>query len=664
MDDCSTLRSSPFADGLMLDGPLLDALPVAAAIHDLDGVLLRWNRRAAELFHGAPPSADSDRAEALRSGAVVEAAPVVIARPDGAPVAGRVTVAPLRNPGGAIVATLSCFEAVPQAEDKKGGPDLDALLAALPVAIYTTDAEGRVTFYNEAAATLAGRRPVLGQDEWCVTWRLHRPDGTPLPHDQCPMAVALRERRPVRGVVAMAERPDGTRIPFAPYPTPLFDAQGTLLGAVNMLVDLSTQYRTEAELRRLNETLEERVGERTNALVAEMEERHIVERQLYELQKSEAVGQLTGGVAHDFNNLLTAVISNLDLIELRAKSEAVRRYAANALRAAKRGASLTHQLLAFSRKQHLEVAPIDLNDLVRGMGDLLRHTLGGRVRVELALGTGLWPALVDPNQIESVILNLAINARDAMADGGILTIATANERHSVRTGGIEPGDYVMIAVIDTGIGMSEEVKARAFDPFFTTKEIGKGSGLGLSQAYGIARQSGGGVEIESAPGAGTSVRVYLPRARSAVGPYPLEGRAVRRPVVVERREGVLLVDDDEDVRGGVAECLRELGYRMSVATSGGAALDALAATRFDLVVMDFAMPGMNGVETARMIRARWPQLPILFITGHAETAALADDITQQSLLRKPFVTAELEARMRQLLSDDRSNVVTLRSEVG
>ncbi len=663
MDDCSTLRSSLFADSLMLDGPLLDALPAAAAIHDRDGVLLRWNRRAVELFHGAPPSVDSDRAEVLRSGAVVAAAPVVIARPDGEPVAGRVTVAPLRNPGGAIVATLSCFEAVPQAQGKKGGPDLDALLAALPVAIYTTDAEGRITFYNEAAATLAGRRPVVGQDEWCVTWRLYWPDGTLLPHDQCPMAVALRERRPVRGVVALAERSDGTRIPFMPYPTPLFDAQGTLIGAVNMLVDLSAQYRTEAELRRLNETLEERVAERTKALVAEMEERRSVEQQLHELQKSEAVGQLTGGIAHDFNNLLTAVISNLDLIELRTKNEAVRRYAANALRAAKRGASLTHQLLAFSRKQHLEVAPIDLNDLVRGMGDLLRHTLGGRVRVELALGTGLWPALIDPNQIESVILNLAINARDAMTDGGVLTIETANERCPARVGGIEPGDYVIIAVADTGVGMSEEVKARAFDPFFTTKGVGKGSGLGLSQVYGIARQSGGGVEIESAPGTGTSVRVYLPRARSGVGPYPLERRVVLHPAI-ERRERVLLVDDDEDVQGGVAECLRELGYRISVANSGGAALDALAATRFDLVVMDFAMPGMNGVEAARMIRARWPQLPILFITGHAETAALADEITQQSLLRKPFVTAELEARMRQLLSDDRGNVVTLRSEAG
>jgi len=645
----------------MLDGGLLDALPIAAAIHDREGLLWRWNRRAAELFHGAPPSPDSDRTAVLCRGVTVEGAPIVIARPAGEPVAGRVTVAPLRNAQGAIVATLSCFEAVPQAQGTAGGPELDALLAALPVAIYTTDAAGRITFYNEAAATLAGRRPMVGQDEWCVNWRLYRVDGTPLPHDQCPMAVALRERRPVRGVVALAERPDGTRIPFAPYPTPLFDAAGTLVGAVNLLIDLSAQFRTEAALRRLNETLEERVAERTAALVAEMEERRVVEVQLHELQKSEAVGQLTGGVAHDFNNLLTAVISNLDLIELRAKDESVRRHAANALRAAKRGASLTHQLLAFSRKQHLEAAPVDLNDLVRGMGDLLRHTLGGTVRVELALATGLWPALIDPNQIESVILNLAINGRDAMAEGGILTIETANERRTVWTGGIAPGDYVMIAVADTGSGMSEDVKARAFDPFFTTKDIGKGSGLGLSQVYGIARQSGGGVEIESAPGAGTSVRVYLPRARSGVGPYPLERRVVLHPVI-ERRERVLVVDDDEDVRGGVAACLRELGYRITVASSGGAALDALAATRFDLVVMDYAMPGMNGVEAGRMIRARWPELPILFITGHAETAALADEITQQSLLRKPFVTAELEARIRQLLPDDQGNVVTLRSE--
>jgi PAS domain S-box-containing protein len=654
--------STSTLDGLLLDGTLLDGLPLAAAIHDRDGALLRCNRRAGEFLRDPPAGTAEQRAHVLRSGETVAAAPTVLARANGGAVAGRVTIAPLRDAEGAIVATISFFEAAPEA--RAAAPtDLEALLAALPVPIYTADTAGRITFCNEAAAALAGRRPTLGEDKWGVTWRLYRPDGTPLPHDQRPMALALRERRPVRGEVALLERPDGTRIPVAPCPTPLFDGSGMLVGAVNILVDLGPQVATEAELRRINETLEERVAERTRALIAEMEERRLVEAQLHELQKSEAVGQLTSGVAHDFNNLLTAIMSSLDLIDLRTKDESVRRHTANALRAAKRGASITHQLLAFSRKQHLEPSAIDLNRLLTGMGDLLQHTLGGTIKIEFALAPGLWPALIDPNQIESVILNLAINARDAMPDGGTLTVATDNERRSASSGGIAPGDYVKISVIDSGVGMSDEVKARAFDPFFTTKDIGEGSGLGLSQVYGIARQSGGGVEIDSTPGAGTAVHLFLPRARGGLGPHPLEGRAVF-PAAGGRRERVLVVDDDEDVRSAIAECLRHLGYRITIATSGGAALDALAGTSFDLVVMDFAMPGMNGVEAGRMIRARWPELPILFISGHAETPTLAEEITQQSLLRKPFVSAELEARIRRLLPERRGYVERLRSEAG
>jgi len=248
---------------------------------------------------------------------------------------------------------------------------LREILDALPAAIYTTDAAGKITFFNEAAVELAGRRPELGSDEWCVTWRLYHPDGTPMPHDQCPMAVALRENRPVRGCEAWAERPDGTRILFTPYPMPLRDASGKLVGAVNMLVDMTAQKRAEAELRRLNETLETIVEDRTRALVSETEERRAIEAQLHHLRKMEAIGQLTGGVAHDFNNLLTAVTGNLSLIAASAQDNSVRDYAAAALRAADRGAKLTHQLLAFSRKQELHPRPTNINELVSGMGEML-----------------------------------------------------------------------------------------------------------------------------------------------------------------------------------------------------------------------------------------------------------------------------------------------------
>jgi PAS domain S-box-containing protein len=542
---------------------------------------------------------------------------------------------------------------------------LRELLEALPAAVSTTDATGRISFYNQAAAELAGRRPALGKDEWCVTWRLYWPDGRPMPHEECPMAVALKENRPVRGAEALAERPDGTRVPFIPYPTPLRDSTGALVGAVNMLVDISEQKRTEAELRRLNDSLEERVLERTRTLVAEVEERRRIEAQLHQSQKMEAVGQLTGGVAHDFNNLLTAVMGNLDLIA-RVEDETIRRQAAAAMRAAKRGAQLTHQLLAFSRKQHLQPSPTNINQLVTGMGEMLLRTLGGTIRVELALSDGLWPALIDPNQIESAVLNLAINARDAMPEGGTLTIETANIRAGQlnRVGQLGPGDYVMVAVSDTGTGMSEEVRSKAFDPFFTTKDMGRGSGLGLSQVYGVALQSGGGAEIETAVGRGTTVRIYLPRGRAS----DLPQRSESRPAVgasVPRRERVLVVDDDDDVRAVVIEYLQDLGYGVSAAASGKAALELLNTETFDVVVMDFAMPGMHGAEAGRLITLRHPAMPVLFITGHADTDALKDNTFLHSIMRKPFVPAELDAKIRSLLeeNDQRTtmNVVQLRS---
>ncbi|HUK00002.1 MAG TPA: PAS domain-containing protein [Stellaceae bacterium] len=577
--------------------------------------------------------------------------------------------APLRLPDGSV-AQLAVTRDVTMRQNYEralldNGRRMRELLEALPVAIYTTDAEGRITFYNRAAAELAGRQPELGADQWCVTWRLYSPDGLPIPHEDCPMAVALRENRPVRGAQALAERPDGTRVPFIPYPTPLRDETGKLIGAVNMLVDVSAQHRTEAELRRLNEHLEERVEERRRALAAQVEERRRVEAQLLQSQKMEAVGQLTGGVAHDFNNLLTAIMSNLDLIEIRTKEETVRRQAAAAIRAAKRGALLTHQLLAFSRKQFLRPRATDINELVTGLGEMLLRTLGGTVHVELTLADNLWSALIDPSQIESAILNLAINARDAMPEGGTVTIETANVRVTQlnRTGQLEPGDYVMVAVADTGTGMSEEVKARAFEPFFTTKDVGRGSGLGLSQVYGIALQSGGSAEIDTTLGRGTTVRIYLPR--SAAHQERLGGQSYASSTKPpRRRECILVVDDDDDVREAVVEYLEELGYGVEAARSGSAALERLESHPFDLVVMDFAMPGMHGVEAGRLIRTRRPGVPILFVTGHADTPALKDDALPQAVLRKPFLPVELEARIRQLLAErcgGAAKVVPLRS---
>jgi PAS domain S-box-containing protein len=681
------------------------------------------------------------------------------------------------------------MEAIPRNEGPDGERRADrptasdawyrALLDALPVAIYATDAKGRVTYYNEAAAALAGRRPVLGEDEWCVSWRLYWPDGRPMPHDECPMAVALKENRAIRGAEAILERPDGTRLPFLPYPTPLHDASGRLIGAVNMLVDISSRRNAESDraylaaivessddaivskdldgiitswnrgaeaifgytapeaigrpialiyppdrlheedmilgrLRRgdridhfetvrrrkdgrlidvsltispvrdaagriigaskiarditdrkrndqaqreLNELLERRVSERTHELAnaiererAEAQERERAEAALRQAQKMEAIGQLASGMAHDFNNLLTAILGNLELLDMRLADEHLRKLVHAAARSAQRGARLNEQVLAFSRKQHLAGRSVDLNGLIGGIEDMLGRTLGGTIEVKTALGSGLWPALVDPHQLEVVILNLAINARDAMPSGGRVTLATRNIRASELDPaiGLGPGDYVCIAVSDTGTGMSEEVLARACEPFYTTKDIGRGSGLGLSQVYGVAQQSGGGLRIKSTLGRGTTVEVYLPRSR--LPGEPAERQSWDRWPSLDTRGTVLVVDDEDDVREVAVAQLEALGFRVAHAASGKAALELLARGGIDLLIADYAMPGMSGLELARAARQRRPGLPVLLMSGYVETARIDRQVEGARLVKKPYRLAELVDAIEVLLS--------------
>jgi PAS domain S-box-containing protein len=659
--------------------------------------------------------------------------------------------------GGATVALLE--EAF-----KHGDHYFRELLEALPTAIYVTDASGRIIFYNQACVAFSGRVPILGSDHWCVTWRLLRSDGTPLPHDQCPMAVALKEDRPVRGAEAIALRPDGTQVPFLPYPTPLHDASGRLIGAVNMLVDITERKKAEKELHQLNEMLEQRIEARTaqmaeayerlrhserrfrllvgsvvdyaifmldengfvanwnagaerikgytadeivgqhfsifytpedraagvpervlkaarrdgryeaeswrirkggtrfwasvvidavrddrgaiigfakvtrdfterrkseqalidserlargiidsaldafvqwdesgiirdwnpqaekvfgwpraeaigkplatllippdqrdafqadldrflsggeaallgqrqqmdllrrdgslitvelaatvlqrgegfvfNGFVRDLTAKIASEAALHQALKMEAIGHLTGGIAHDFNNLLAAIIPSLEMAKLRLGESPSAKYLDSAMRAAERGANLTRQLLSFARKQELAVERVDVNKLIAAAGEMLPRTLGATTQIVMQLADETGQTLIDPNQLELAILNLAINARDAMPEGGTLTIATAALPAGAATTRwqLAAGDYVMIAVSDTGCGMSEAVRQRAFEPFYTTKGIGKGSGLGLSMVYGFIQQSGGSITIESEVGRGTTVRLFLPRA--------------------------------------------------------------------------------------------------------------------------------------------------------
>ncbi|HYZ64733.1 MAG TPA: PAS domain-containing protein [Acetobacteraceae bacterium] len=377
------------------------------------------------------------------------------------------------------------------------------------------------------------------------------------------------------------------------------------------------------------------------------------QEQLRQAQKMEAVGQLTGGIAHDFNNLLGAVVGSFDLIRRRAEdADRVRRFAEAGLQAAERGAKLTGQLLAFSRAQRLELKPLVVAELVAGMRDLLTRTLGPMVRLTLLLDEDRVPILSDPTQLEMAVLNMAINARDAMPGGGGLTISTALVRIEADPD-LAPGEYVELAVADTGVGMPPETVARAFDPFFTTKGVGKGTGLGLSQVYGVARQAGGTVRIDSRPGAGTTIHVFLPRTSvTAPATAEVERADPDSPLATAT---VLVVDDDPDLRRVLAASLESLGYEVLEAEDGPSGLAMLDRRQPDLLILDFAMPSMNGAELATLVRERSPALPIVFASGYVETAAIERAAgPNAALLRKPFRMEQLQAVVTEALATRRS----------
>jgi signal transduction histidine kinase/CheY-like chemotaxis protein len=424
------------------------------------------------------------------------------------------------------------------------------------------------------------------------------------------------------------------------------------------------------EIHRAEVLLEQRVRERTaelesanRQLAAQIQERERMESVLRQSQRLEAVGQLTAGVAHDFNNLLMVVLGTVHALRKTLTDAKALRQLGMMAEAAQRGAKLTAQLLAFARRQKLEPRAVDLNETVSSMRDMLQSTMGGATRIETRLAPQLWPAMIDPTQIELVILNLAINARDAMDVGGAVTIETANVTLGAPQRPDEPaaGDYVMVSVTDTGSGMTPDVLARAIEPFFTTKGVGKGSGLGLSQVFGLAKQSGGGVRIETSVGKGTSIKVYLPRALEA--PQRL-GVLDVKPAEFETGERVvLLVDDDSAVREVTAGMLTDLGYRVVEAGSGGAALEMLDRAHVDLALLDFAMPGMNGAEVAKEIRIRRPNIPILFATGYAD-AAIKTELSEEQILQKPFDDQQLAMKLAAVLHRrpaNGANVVSLAS---
>ncbi|WP_203236261.1 ATP-binding protein [Methylobacterium crusticola] len=397
--------------------------------------------------------------------------------------------------------------------------------------------------------------------------------------------------------------------------------------------------------------------EHLHAVGRDVTDQRELEEAFRQSQKMEAVGQLTGGIAHDFNNLLTGIVGSLDMLGTRLKQgriEVADRYITAALTSAHRAAALTHRLLAFARRQPLDPRPVDANALVRSLEDLIRRTIGERVTLEVGLAEGLWPTLCDPNQLESAILNLVINARDAMPDGGRLTVETCNTRldeaYAAAHGDVEPGAYVCVAVTDTGTGMPAEVMRRAFDPFFTTKPLGQGTGLGLSMIYGFARQSEGHARILSEVGRGTTVRVYLPRHRGEA-PAAAPAAEPAEALLAGSGETVLVVEDEPAVRGLIVDVLRDLGYRALEARDGPAGLRILKSrARVDLLVTDVGLPGLNGRQLADEARERRPDLKVLFITGYAENAAMAGFLeTGMQMITKPFPVDLLAQKIRAMI---------------
>lgn len=446
---------------------------------------------------------------------------------------------------------------------------------------------------------------------------------------------------------------------------PIRDASGAVSGIFVEGFDVTDRVHSEMQLRELNRELEERVVARTaelqlalQQLQEEVREREAAQAALRQAQKMESIGQLTGGVAHDFNNLLTVIMGGLERIQRLAASEdgGVQRAASLAMQGAQRAATLTQRLLAFSRRQPLDPKPTDINRLVMGTAALLHRTLGETVELETVLYPRAWPIDIDRNQMETALLNLAVNARDAMPEGGQLTIETANvyldEAYVAVTPELQPGQYVSISVSDTGCGMRPEILERVFEPFFTTKEVGRGTGLGLSQVYGFIKQSGGHVRVYSEPAQGTTVRLYLPRHLGEIA-APQPDHTQQQPLRANG-EVVLVVEDDAQVRAHTTEVLRELGYHVLEAEDARQALRiSAAAERIDLLFTDVVLPGgRSGRQLAEALLAQRPGTKVLYTTGYARNAIVHHGRLDPgtALITKPFAMQDLAVKVWTVLN--------------
>ncbi|QWV19332.1 histidine kinase [Stutzerimonas zhaodongensis] len=532
---------------------------------------------------------------------------------------------------------------------------LESLVEHLPVGICLIATNGTTVLSNPTYERYVPNRRIPSTDgRHAQRWVGLDSQGQRIPPDQFAGARALRGEM-VEGADFRYYPDDGPELWTRVNAVPLYDSQGEIRGAALVVIDINAEKQNEEMLRRFNDDLEFQVKARTRALeealeklTLESQERARTEDQLRQSMKMDAVGQLTGGIAHDFNNMLTGVIGALDLMRLRIGRQQygdLDRYMTAAHTSASRAAALTQRLLAFSRRQSLEARTVSVNPLILSLSDLLKRTLTERIKLELQLDDRAGLALVDPNQLENALLNLSINARDAMPDGGILAIATSradiDETEAARLGG-QRGRYVSIRVSDTGVGIPEPVLGKIFEPFFTTKPLGQGTGLGLSMVYGFVQQSSGFVSVTSEEGAGTSITLYIPLAQSSA----VENGAIAASVDLTSGRGqtILVVEDDDSVRLLLAAALEDFGYQVHLAEEGQQALSLLDGLRtLDLLITDVGLPGLNGRQLAEIIQQKRPDLPVLFISGYAENAAIRSEFlgTGMSMMTKPFTLEHL-----------------------
>ncbi|WP_333990458.1 PAS domain-containing hybrid sensor histidine kinase/response regulator [Pseudomonas sp. S3(2024)] len=538
--------------------------------------------------------------------------------------------------------------------------ELQLIINAMPILISYVDHEERFRLNNAAyldwygltPQELYGRtiREVIGEEAYFL---------------RAPYIAEALAGRPCSFSLYTPHRDGSNRHALMNY-LPRHGADGSVNGFYIFVIDESERKKTEEALRNLNETLEERVSARTEQLAQanqrlqnEMFERERAEDALRHAQKMEAVGQLTGGIAHDFNNMLTGIIGSLDLMQryiANGRADEIGRFTEAAVSSANRAAALTHRLLAFSRRQSLDRKTLNVNELIHSLEDLIRRTKGDPIELTLRLADDVWPISTDVSQLENALLNLVINARDAMPDGGELLIETANvylDGNDITT--LEPvkaGDYLMLAVSDNGTGMTPSVRAKAFDPFFTTKPIGQGTGLGLSMIYGFAQQSGGHVSLDSLPNQGTCVRLYLPRLNLLEPERPVVETLSAAPTAT-CGETVVVVEDDPAVRMLVLDLLKELGYLAHEAADASAALPLLESElRVDLLVTDVGLPGMNGRQLAEIARQHRPGLKVLFMTGYAQKAAERQGFLEDGMdmVAKPFSIEVLANKIREMIN--------------